>query len=144
MSSQRQEMKRLEQPPFAPGKPFVIEALGGENIYLPSQQAIMRHLVTGKDTDNAFACVGSGGIPSDPVPFHYHARMRHDFLCVKGQVKVWLNKECRVLNPGDYASVAPVSLIPWTIPILPTQTSLLCSIQFMHINLSGTIPKYLG
>ncbi|ENH64855.1 Quercetin 2,3-dioxygenase [Fusarium oxysporum f. sp. cubense race 1] len=55
-----------------------------------------------------FTILTSGGqaFPS-PVPTHYHKHTHHDFLCLKGQLKVWLNDQCKILNPGDYASVAP-------------------------------------
>ncbi|KAH7466552.1 hypothetical protein FOMA001_g16360 [Fusarium oxysporum f. sp. matthiolae] len=29
--------------------------------------------------------------------------------CIKSQLKVWLNDQCKILNPGDYASLAPAS-----------------------------------
>ena len=103
-------MEILSAPPSRAGKPYILEAFGGENIYIPTSAAAERHLVTAKETDSAFTILGGGGVgTSEPVPFHFHRQMRHDFLCVKGQLKVWLNDECRILNAGDYGSVPPVS-----------------------------------
>ncbi|VUC37183.1 unnamed protein product [Clonostachys rosea] len=105
-------MERVLVPPSASGKrvgePYIVESFGGENIYLTGSPASARYVVTGKESENKFTILTSGGahFPS-PVPFHYHKYTHHDFLCVKGQIKVWLNDRCKILNPGDYASVAP-------------------------------------
>ena len=105
-------MERLLLPPGNSEKPYILEAFGGENIYVPTSAGTTRHLVTAKESKNAFLICGGGGVyTAYPVPFHYHSKTRHDFLCLKGQMKVWLNDQCRILNAGDYASVAPVSNI---------------------------------
>lgn len=67
----------------------------------------MRLLVTGKETDNAFAVVGTGGSAGDPIGFHYHRETHDVFLCLKGSVNVWANDQCRTLRAGDLASVPP-------------------------------------
>jgi quercetin dioxygenase-like cupin family protein len=45
----------------------------------------MRLLVTGKETKNAFAVVGTGGTASPPIGFHFHRETHDVFLCLKGQ-----------------------------------------------------------
>lgn len=69
----------------------------------------MRLLVTGNETDNAFAVVGTGGTNDKPIGFHYHKEAHDVFLCLKGTSNVWANDEARSLGPGDFASVPPVS-----------------------------------
>lgn len=69
----------------------------------------MRLLVTGKETNNAFAVVGTGGTLDKPIGFHYHREAHDVFLCLKGTLNVWANDSARSLGPGDFASVPPVS-----------------------------------
>ena len=48
----------------------------------------MRLLVTGKETDNAFAVVGTGKTFDQPIGFHYHKEAHDVFLCLKGKLNV--------------------------------------------------------
>ena len=66
-------------PPGAPGRPYIISSQDGEIIYIPLSKSATRLLVTGAETDNAFAIVGSGGSQGDPIGFHYH-RAAHDIF----------------------------------------------------------------
>ncbi|KAJ2898273.1 hypothetical protein MKZ38_004041 [Zalerion maritima] len=105
------EMEKLTLPPYAQGKPYVLDALAGEIIYIPTSAQATRLLVTGKETDNEFAIVGCGGVATPfPVPFHYHNEAHDVFLCIKGQIRIWTNDQCRTMGPGDYASVPPTHL----------------------------------
>lgn len=99
---------RLLTPPGRPGQPYISSLYNGEMIYIPVSLSNTRLLVTGKETENAFAIVGSGGTASAPIGFHKHREAHDVFLCVKGQCNVWANDQCRTLNPGDFASVPPV------------------------------------
>lgn len=94
-------------PPGHPGKPYVMSSLNGEIIYIPCSKSATRLLVTGKETDNAFAVVGSGGSESPPIGFHFHREAHDVFLCLKGSVNVWGGNKCRTMGPGDFASVPP-------------------------------------
>ena len=91
-----------------PGKPYVISSLDGEVIYIPCSRSATRLVVTGKETDNAFAIVSSGGSEGAPIGFHFHREAHDVFLCLKGSVNVWAGKKCRTLGAGDYASAPPV------------------------------------
>lgn len=110
-------LRRFTLPPSTTGqpyygKPYIVEAYGGENVYVPTSAGTTRYLVPMKESNNTFAIVGGAGVASRvpvPVPFHYHKQMRHDFLVLRGQMKVWLDQECRIMSQGDYASVSPVS-----------------------------------
>ena len=67
----------------------------------------MRLIITGQETDNAFAVVGTGGVEGGPIGFHYHRETHDVFLCLKGSVNVWAGDQCRTLGAGDLASVPP-------------------------------------
>ena len=90
-----------------------MSTLNGEIIYIPCSKSATRLLVTGKETDNAFAIVGSGGSEGYPIGFHYHREAHDVFLCLKGAVNVWANETARTMGPGDFASVSPVSTVSY-------------------------------
>ena len=102
-------LETLQTPPGVSGRPYVISTQDGEVIYIPLSKSATRLVVTGKETDNAFAVVGSGGSQGDPIGFHYHKETHDVFLCTKGSVNVWANEKCRTMTPGDFASAPPVS-----------------------------------
>jgi len=93
-----------------PGKTqaYVLPCFTGELWTIPTSNSTMRMLVTGKETDNAFAVVGTGGTFDKPIGFHYHKEAHDVFLCLKGKLNVWANDKARSLGPGDFASVPPV------------------------------------
>lgn len=98
----------LSRPSGRPGHPYVISSQDGEIIYIPLSKSATRLLVTGKETEDAFAIVGSGGSQGDPIGFHYHHEAHDVFLCLQGNVNVWANDQCRTMSAGDFASVPPV------------------------------------
>lgn len=102
------ELERREKPSGVPGKAYVISSQGGEIIYIPLSKSATRLLVTGKESDNAFAIVSSGGSQSDPIGFHYHRETHDVFLCLQGSINVWAGEKCRTMTSGDFASVPPV------------------------------------
>lgn len=97
----------LSQPLGLPGA-YQLPALSGEIIFIPCSNSATRLLVTGKETNNAFAVVGSGGTAGAPIGFHFHREAHDVFLCLKGQVNVWAGEKARTMGPGDFASVPPV------------------------------------
>ena len=100
-------MERQTLPPNAPGKSYVISSQDGEIIYIPLSKSATRLLVTGKETEDAFAIVGSGGSQGDPIGFHYHREAHDVFLCLQGAINIWAGDQCRTMEPGDFASVSP-------------------------------------
>lgn len=52
----------------------------------------------------------SGAVLSDAPGFHYHNQAHDVFLVTKGYVKLWVGGKCRVLGPGDFGYIPPVSL----------------------------------
>lgn len=101
-------------PPYEPGKAYTLKSLEGEIIYIPCSKSALRLLVTGKETENAFALVGTGGSLSPPIGFHFHREAHDIFLVLKGRANVWADQKCRTMMPGDLASVPPVSTTIWT------------------------------
>ncbi|KAG5789761.1 hypothetical protein H9Q69_011172 [Fusarium xylarioides] len=107
-------MESMILPPSVAGKsastkePNIFESFSGDKVYVSGTPSVARFLLTGRETDGKFTILTSGGqaFPA-PVPTHYHKHTHHDFLCIRGQLKVWLDDQCRILSPGDYASVAP-------------------------------------
>lgn len=102
-------MQSSPSPPGDSNKAYKLESFGGEVLYIPCSKSAMRLLVTGKETENAFAVVGTGGSLNDPIGFHFHREAHDVFLCLKGSMNVWANKASRTMLPGDFASVPPVS-----------------------------------
>jgi len=103
-------MAHLPKPPGS-SKPYVIPCYSGELWTIPTSNSTMRLLVTGKETNNSFAVVGTGGTFDKPIGFHYHREAHDVFLCLKGTLNVWAGDKARALGPGDFASVPPVSLV---------------------------------
>ena len=101
----------LTSPPGTPNTAYTLASFSGEIIYIPCSKSATRLLVTGKETENAFAVVGSGGSPSAPIGFHYHREAHDVFLCLKGAVNVWAGEKARRMEAGDFASVPPVSTV---------------------------------
>jgi quercetin dioxygenase-like cupin family protein len=98
----------LTTPPNEPGKAYALQSFCGEIIYIPHSKSAMRLLVTGKESENAFAIVGTGGSEGDPIGYHYHREAHDVFLCLEGRVNVWSGETGRTMFPGDFASVPPV------------------------------------
>jgi hypothetical protein len=100
----------LTAPPGKPDIPYVLPCYTGELWTIPTSNSTMRLLVTGNETSDAFAVIGTGGTFDKPIGFHYHNKAHDVFLCVKGKINVWAEDKARSLGPGDFASVPPVSI----------------------------------
>lgn len=103
-------VEHLTTPPGKTDLAYVLPCYTGELWTIPTSNSTMRLLVTGKETDNTFAVVGTGGTFDKPIGFHYHKEAHDVFLCLKGKINVWANDKARSLGPGDFASVPPVRL----------------------------------
>jgi len=106
--AKHEQLETRQLPPGVPGKPYVISSQDGEIIYIPLSKSATRLLITGKESENAFAVVSSGGSQSAPIGFHYHREAHDVFLCQSGSVNVWAGEKCRTMGAGDFASVPPV------------------------------------
>lgn len=100
-------LQAVKTAPGRPAEPYVLQSLCGEVIYIPLSKSATRLLVTGKESDNAFAVVGTSGSEGDPIGFHFHREAHDVFLCLKGSINVWAGDQCRTMTEGDFASVPP-------------------------------------
>ena len=96
------------QKPRDDGGSYIINRLDGENITLPGSQGAFRLHATQKQTDNAFAIFNWDG-PVQDQGFHYHKKTHDCFMITEGYLKVYCGNDCKILSPGDFASVPPVS-----------------------------------
>ncbi|WP_034388921.1 quercetin 2,3-dioxygenase [Deinococcus sp. YIM 77859] len=85
--------------------PYVLEAGGGTSGVLLGQTT--RILVGGAQSNGSLAVVAVLGPKDNPIPFHSHRGARDTFFVTRGQMQLWADGESRVLNPGDFAYVAP-------------------------------------
>ncbi|KUJ15465.1 RmlC-like cupin [Mollisia scopiformis] len=114
-------IEHLTTPPGKTDLAYVLPCFTGELWTIPTSNSTMRLLVTGKETDNAFAVVGTGGTYDKPIGFHYHREAHDVFLCLKGKINVWANDQARSLGPGDFASVPPGTIHQYQIDSAHTE-----------------------
>ncbi|PVH79620.1 putative dioxygenase [Cadophora sp. DSE1049] len=93
--------------PLGRPEPYIIPANEGEAVTLPGSKATIRFLASAKETNNLISVFHMDGITGDAPGFHFHNKAHDIFMCVKGKMKVWAGDKCRVLSPGDFASVPP-------------------------------------
>lgn len=89
---------------------YIIDQLEGERVTIPGSKGVFRILASSKQTDGGIAVFSSGAVLSDAPGFHYHKEAHDVFLVTKGSLKLWSGDKCRILGPGDFAYVPPVSL----------------------------------
>jgi hypothetical protein len=53
--------------------------VASENIYIPCSKSVMRLPVTGKEANNAFAVVGTGGTAAAPIGFVFTEKLMMSF-----------------------------------------------------------------
>jgi quercetin dioxygenase-like cupin family protein len=104
-------IQTLSTPPGNSTTPYKLPSFTGELWTIPTSNSTMRLLATGKETNNTFAVVGTGGTYDKPIGFHFHRETHDVFLCLKGTLNVWANDVARSLGPGDFASVPAVSTL---------------------------------
>ncbi|EWG53415.1 hypothetical protein FVEG_17118 [Fusarium verticillioides 7600] len=92
---------------------YIFESFSEDKVYVSGTPSVARFLLTRKETDGKFTILTSGGqvfpapVTMSSVPTHCHKHIHHDFLCIRGQSKVWLNDQFRVLSPENFANLAP-------------------------------------
>ena len=96
-------------PPPSRGN-YIIPQLGGEQLSIPGSKGTFRILASSKQTDGKISVFQSGAVLSDAPGFHYHKEAHDVFLVTKGFLKLWNGENCRIMGPGDFAYVPPVSL----------------------------------
>lgn len=102
-------LHRAAFPPATPGESYIIPQLEGERITIPGSKGVFRILASANQTNSKIAVFTSGAVLSDAPGFHYHNEAHDVFLVTKGMLKLWNGDACRILGPGDFAYVPPVS-----------------------------------
>lgn len=90
---------------------YIIDQLEGERISIPGSKGVFRILASSKQTNNRIAVFSSGAVLSDAPGFHWHDEAHDVFLVTKGFLKLWNGDKCRIMGPGDFAYVPPVSVV---------------------------------
>lgn len=88
---------------------YIIDQLEGERITIPGSKGVFRILASSKQTQGGIAVFSSGAVLSDAPGFHWHKEAHDVFLPTKGFLKLWNGDKCRIMGPGDFAYVPPVS-----------------------------------
>lgn len=91
--------------------PYIIPTYQGESLNLPGTKSIFRVLASAKESDGQISLFRMDGVLGDPVVFHHHNEAHDIFMCTRGHLKVWAGNEARLLGPGDFCSVPPVSVM---------------------------------
>jgi mannose-6-phosphate isomerase-like protein (cupin superfamily) len=89
---------------------YIIDQLEGERISIPGSKGVFRILASSKQTNGGIAVFQSGAVLSDAPGFHWHDEAHDVFLVTKGYLKLYNGDRCRIMGPGDFAYVPPVSL----------------------------------
>lgn len=90
---------------------YIIDQLEGERITIPGSKGVFRILASSKQTNGGIAVFSSGAVLSDAPGFHWHEEAHDVFLVTKGSLKLWNGDKCRIMGPGDFAYVPPVSVL---------------------------------
>jgi len=88
---------------------YIIDQLEGERVSIPGSKGTFRILASSKQTNGGIAVFSSGAVLSDAPGFHWHAEAHDVFLVTKGFLKLWNGDKCRIMGPGDFAYIPPVS-----------------------------------
>lgn len=96
------------QEPLGKVAPYIIPSHAGESISLPGTKSTVRILASAAETERLISVFHFDGVTGDPAGFHYHNHAHDVFMCTRGRQKLWIGDMCRILNPGDFASVPPV------------------------------------
>lgn len=75
----KQGVEHLDLPLRSPSKVYVLPPLCCENTYIPCSKSVMRLLVTGKETNDAFTVVGTGGTAAAPIGFAFTEKLMMSF-----------------------------------------------------------------
>ncbi|OCL07388.1 cupin domain protein [Glonium stellatum] len=97
---------RVSVPPSSGGS-YVIPQLEGEIISIPGSKNVFRILTSAMQTDGTMSVFSSGGVLADAPGFHHHNEAHDIFIVTKGYLQLWNGDRCKILGPGDFASIPP-------------------------------------
>lgn len=84
-------------------KPYVLES--GEGVHLLSGDTVHSLLTTKEATDGHFIALVSEGPKGLPIGEHAHEFTNETFMCLQGEMTLWVDGEELHLLPGDFAYV---------------------------------------
>jgi quercetin 2,3-dioxygenase len=84
-------------------QPYVLES--GEGIHLLSGDTVHSLLTTKASTNGEFLALVSEGPKGLPIGEHAHHYTNETFMCLQGQMTLWVDGEELHLLPGDFAYV---------------------------------------
>ncbi|KAL6246554.1 hypothetical protein RBB50_006792 [Rhinocladiella similis] len=93
--------------PLADGSSYILPQLEGEIFTIPGFKSVFRMFASQAQTDNGMAVFAWDGVKNDTAPFHHHNYAHDIFLVAEGTMLCWNGDQCRLLGPGDFASVPP-------------------------------------
>jgi uncharacterized RmlC-like cupin family protein len=88
---------------------YIVNQLEGERITIPGSKGVFRILASSQQTRGGIAVFSSGAVLSDAPGFHYHDEAHDVFLVTTGFLRLWIGDKCRIMGPGDFAYIPPVS-----------------------------------
>ena len=109
MGSTETSSLQWETEPPKEGGSYLISNFEGERISIPGSKGVFRILASSKQTQGKIAVFTSAAVLSDAPGFHYHNEAHDVFLVTKGFLKLWNGDKCRIMGPGDFAYIPPVS-----------------------------------
>ena|ERR1700742_1511388 len=107
-SSHKSSLQWATEPP-TDGESYIISNFEGERISIPGSKGVFRILASTKQTQGKIAVFTSAAVLSDAPGFHHHNEAHDVFLVTKGFLKLWNGDKCRIMGPGDFAYIPPVS-----------------------------------
>jgi quercetin 2,3-dioxygenase len=84
-------------------QPYVLEA--GEGVHLLSGDTVHSLLTTNEATDGKFLALVSEGPKGQPIGEHAHKYTNETFMCLQGEMTLWVDGVELHLLPGDFAYV---------------------------------------
>lgn len=140
-------LARRSSPPDG-REPYIIGQLEGERITIPGSKGVFRILASSKQTGGTMAVFQSAAVLSDAPGFHYHNEAHDVFLVTKGYLKLWNGEKCRIMGPGDFAYVPPVSSFLSIVDLVKLTNTAHCSQPRVtwptHRNIRSSHSRRLG
>ena len=84
-------------------QPYVLES--GEGVHLLSGDTVHTLLTTKAATDSKFLVLVSEGPKGQAIGEHAHELTNETFMCLQGEMTLWVDGEELHLSPGDFAYV---------------------------------------
>jgi len=96
---------QLHEDGSVPGSviPYILEA--GDGDHTLSGDQVHTFLSTNNATGGGYIVMMSTGPKGNPIGEHYHEITNETFICIQGQMTLWVDGEELTLHPGDFVYV---------------------------------------